>query len=66
MMNVNMDRTGSVLWIMVTCAETVVNAAGVTVLLYVCSCTTVHVRALYKRAFLINIYRSEQDRKKGR
>jgi hypothetical protein len=44
MMNVNKDRTGSVVWIMVTCTETVVNAAGVTVPLYVCSCTTVQVR----------------------
>jgi hypothetical protein len=34
----------SVMWIMMTCTETVVNAAGFTVLIYVCSCTTVQVR----------------------
>jgi len=34
----------SVMWIMVTCTETVVNAAGFTVLIYVWSCTTVQVR----------------------
>ena len=41
MMNVNAGRFGSVMWIMVTCTETIVNAAGFTVLIYVCSCTTV-------------------------
>jgi hypothetical protein len=44
MMNVNNGRFGSVMWIMLTCTETVVNGAGCTVLIYVCSCTTVQVR----------------------
>ena len=44
MLNVNKGRFVSVMWIMVTCTETVVNAAGCTVLIYVWSCTTVQVR----------------------
>jgi hypothetical protein len=44
MMNVNKGRFVSVMWIMVTCTETIVNAAGFTVQIYVCSCTTVQVR----------------------
>jgi hypothetical protein len=31
------------MWIMVMCTKTNVNAAGFTVLIYVCSCTTVQV-----------------------
>jgi hypothetical protein len=44
MMNVNNGRFVSVMWIMVTCTETIVNDAGCTVQIYVCSCTTVQVR----------------------
>jgi hypothetical protein len=33
----------SVMWIMVTCTETVVNDSGFTVLIYVWSCATVQV-----------------------
>jgi len=44
MMNVNKGRFESVMCIMVTCTETVVNAAGFTVLIYVCSCSTVQVK----------------------
>ena len=44
MMNVNKVRFGSFIWIVVTCTETIVNAAGFTVLIYVCSCSTVQVR----------------------
>jgi hypothetical protein len=43
-LNVNKGRFVSVMWIMVTCTETAVNAAGFTVLIYVCSCTSVQVR----------------------
>ena len=43
-MNVNKGRFESVMCIIVTCTETVVNAAGFTVLIYVCSCSTVQVR----------------------
>ena len=50
----------SVMGIMVTCTETVVNAAGFTVPIYVCSCTTAG-KALYNCAFLINIYRTKQN-----
>ena len=40
-LNVNKACFVSVMGIMVTCTETVVNAAGFTVPIYVCSCTTV-------------------------
>jgi len=44
MLNINKGCFVSVMWIMVTCSETVVNAAGFTVLIYIWSCTTVQVR----------------------
>jgi len=44
MMNVNKVRFGSFMWIVVTCTETVVSAAGFTVPIYVCSCSTVHIK----------------------
>jgi hypothetical protein len=44
MMNVNTFHFVSVMWVMVTCTETVVNAAGFTVPIYVCNCTAVQVR----------------------
>ena len=44
MMNINEGRFVSVIWITVTCTETAVNAAGFTVPIYVCSCTSVQVR----------------------
>ena len=51
-MNVNKGRFGSVMWIMVTCTETIVNAARFTILiLYDCS-----GKALYSCAFLINTF----------
>ena len=43
MLNVNKGRFGCVVWIAVTCVEIIVNAAGFTVLIYVCSCSTVQV-----------------------
>jgi hypothetical protein len=43
----------NVMWIMVTCTETVVNAAGFTVLVYVCSCTSVQVRRYTVVLFLL-------------
>jgi len=42
-MNINKGRFGSVMCITVRCTETAVNAAGFTVLIYVCSCTSVQV-----------------------
>jgi len=38
---ISKGRFVSVMWIMVTCTETIANAAGFIVLIYVCSCTTV-------------------------
>jgi hypothetical protein len=59
-MNVNMGRFGSGMWIMVTCTETVCNAAGFTVLIYFCSGATFQVRR-HIYAFLMNVDRSKQD-----
>jgi hypothetical protein len=42
-MDVNRGLSGTVVWVRVTCAETVCNAAGFTVLIYVCSSTTCEV-----------------------
>ena len=44
MMNVNKSSFGNCMCIMMTCTETIVNAVGFTVLIYVCSCSTVQVR----------------------
>jgi hypothetical protein len=44
MINVTKGRFGGVMLVMVTCIETIVNAAGFIMLIYVCSCTTVQVR----------------------
>ena len=44
MMNVTTVRFLSGTWVMVACTETVVSAAGFTVQIYVCSCSTVQVR----------------------
>ena len=43
-MNVNKVRFGSVMWIAMTCTETVFNALGFSVLIYFCSSTTYEVR----------------------
>ena len=43
-MNVNKGRFVSVMLIIVTCTETIANVAGFTVLIYVCSCSTVQVK----------------------
>jgi hypothetical protein len=44
--NVGKGRFRSVIWVTLTCPETVVNAAGFTVLIHtcVCSCTAVRVK----------------------
>jgi len=44
MMNVNKDHFVSSVCIVVTCTETIVNAAGFALLVYVYSCSTVQVR----------------------
>ena len=44
MVNVNKGRLGSVMWIIVTCTETVVSAAGFTALVHVCGFWTIQVR----------------------
>jgi hypothetical protein len=44
MMNVNKVCFVSFMCIVVTCTERIVNAAGFTVPIYVCSCTAVQVR----------------------
>jgi len=43
-MNVKKGHFVSAMCITVTCTETTVNAAGFTVPIYVCSCSTVQVR----------------------
>jgi len=43
MMNINKGHFVSAMWIAVTCTETAVNAAGFTVPIYVCSCSSVQV-----------------------
>ena len=43
MMNVNKGRFVIVMWILVTCTETIVKAAGFTVLIYICGCSTFHI-----------------------
>ena len=43
MMNVNKGHFVTVMSIVVTCTGTIVKAAGFTVLIYACGCSTVHI-----------------------
>jgi hypothetical protein len=52
MMNINMARFGSDMWIMVTSGKTVQNAVDFTMLIYVCYITNVRVSYHINMLFL--------------